>query len=158
MSIPYDVEIINELCKRVSCGEYVSKICEAPGMPPKSTFYYWLVKYPEVREKYESARLNRIETKEEEFRELIEKSPSDKGSLKKLELQLKVEMWMMEKINPLKYGQKTTLQGDKNNPITISVASALDERIAARNARKTIDNVPADAIRLPIQDAITIDE
>lgn len=149
--ITYSPEIVERICELVACGSNISKVCQSEGMPTKQAVYLWLVKYPEFKSKYESARLARLETIHDELRDKLENCPNDKGSIKKLELLIKMELWMMEKLNPQKYGQRAILSGDKENPLTVNLASVLDERIAARAARLAIEHSPP--LSMPVIDA-----
>lgn len=149
----YCPEIVDKLCELVSCGSNLHKIEKMEGMPTRAAVYLWMAKYPDFRDRYETARIARLETREDEFREAIENTALTVPALKKLELWLKMEMWVMEKINPRKYGQRTVLAGDKDNPLTLNLANTLDERIAARTAKKTIEQ----SIGMPVIDAESVE-
>lgn len=147
----YTPELSEKICDLVASGSNLAEIGRMDGMPSKQAMYLWLVKHHEFKTRYESARLARLETKEDEMRELLKNCPNNKNDIKKLEILIKLELWMMEKLNPQKYGQRAILSGDKENPLTVNLASVLDERIAARAARLAIEHAPP--LSMPIIDA-----
>lgn len=151
----YTVDMIDKICQRVANGEYIYEICVGEDMPTKATFYNWLSTIPAVSQKYESARLKRLELKEEMLIEMLSADNPSKEKLKQLELRIKLDQWYMERLNPTKYADKKVIRGDKDNPIEIRLSSTLDQRIASRKARQ-IDHIPSDSA-LPVIDADSVE-
>lgn len=147
----YTPEIANEILERIAKGEFVGQICQGENMPTKTAFYDWLSKIPGLRERFDKARIERLDTAQDQLTEAIAAAPPNKEELRRIELRMKLDTWMMERLNPTKYGSKTVVRGDKDNPIEIKLSSTLDQRIAARKAR-TIEHIPSSDSLLPIID------
>lgn len=147
----YRPDIVARLCELVSAGSNLNQIENLDGMPNAATVYLWLVRYPEFKERYEAARLARLETYEDEQERKILATKPDMAELKKLEIWLKKQWLFMEKLNPKKYGNSTTIRGDKDSPLTVNVAAALDHAIAQHSNAKTIEHER----RLPLALAVS---
>lgn len=123
-------------------------------MPSEYSVYAWLVKHPEFTRLYEDAKQKQMEVWAEQIITLTDNCPQNADAVAKAKLQVYARQWVMGKLKPKKYGDSTTIKGDKDNPISISLAGALDQAIAAR-ARMTIDHEPSEheALALPVVDA-----
>ena len=139
----YKPEIVGKICELVATGSNLNQIENLDGMPDAATVYLWLVRYPEFKERYEAARLARLETYEDEQERKILATKPDMAELKKLEIWLKKQWLFMEKLNPKKYGQSSTIRGDKDSPLTVNIAAALDHAIAQHATMKTIEHSPS---------------
>lgn len=117
-------------------------------MPERSTIAGWTMEHPEFREKFSSALMQRAETWGESMISDIEKTPAHNESLQKQKLLIDTKKWIMGKLLKT-YADKVMLQGDKDNPIQLSLATALDQRIAAARAAPVIEH---DSNRLPVID------
>ncbi len=144
-------ELGDKILSRVSAGELLYKICESPEMPDKSTVYYWTFKHPEFGEKFRAALVQRAENWGEGIMEDIAVCPERPESLAKAKLMVDTKKWIMGKLLKT-YADKVTLQGDKDNPLTLNLASALDNRIAAARSGRVIEHESA-ARALPVIDA-----
>lgn len=152
----YSPEIVKKLCDYIAGGMSLSKACEQDGMPTRQTVVNWIVDREEFRIAYEKARITRVEMAEEEMEDRILATRGSNEEMTRLRLWLENKRWFMGRLNPRKYGDKMTLAGDKDNPLTITLANELDARIAARVAVKTIDHEPSNPMPLigaPVSDS-----
>lgn len=151
----YKPELVEELCNAIASGLSLTKACELVCID-KRTATGWMVKHAAFREKYEEARIARLELAEETMEDRIESARGSSEELTRLKLWLENKRWFMGKLNPRKYSDRMTLAGDKDNPLTITLANELDARIAARVAVKTIDHEPSNPMPLigaPVSDS-----
>ncbi len=140
---PFSIMVVREICRLISCGAIMPDIERMAGMPKSVLFYEWCNDNPEVEEMHHKALLCRMKTRQDEHTEMIRNCPKNLPDIKLLEIQIKDDLWFMERLYPKKYGQRTVVAGDKDNPLTVNVASALDAAILARAAQsRTIEHAP----------------
>lgn len=132
--VSYSPEIAKKICVLISQGLTPEKICESPDMPNASSIYSWCIEYPEFLTMYELARERQMEVYSNDIINLTNNVREDVDAVAKVKLQLHARQWLMGKLKPKKYGDSTTIKGDKDNPLTITLSSALDHAIAARAA------------------------
>lgn len=125
-----------------------SKISEMPDMPTANTIYTWLIRYPDFLAIYDIAREKQMEVYSNEIIDLSTNVKPDLDHVAKAKLQIYARQWLMGKLKPKKYGDRTIIAGDKDNPLTISLAAALDTAIAHRAAGKVIEHMPNDDINI----------
>ena len=135
----------------------MNKICKMEDMPDKSTVYHWMMVHPEFLAAYDIAKEKQMDFYANEILEITDECAKDSDAVAKAKLQVNTRQWLMGKLKPKKYGDRTVIAGDKENPLTVSLASALDHAIASRNAAKTIDHEPADVLELPVIDCETVE-
>jgi hypothetical protein len=146
----YTEELGKLICERVASGELVYKVCQDDGMPDKRTVYAWSFQRPEFGERFRAALVQRAENWGEGIIEDIEICGNSPEAIAKLKILTDTKRWIMGKL--LKnYADKVTLQGDKDNPIQVSLAAALDQRIAAARTMPTIEHQAGESL-LPVID------
>jgi hypothetical protein len=152
----YSPEIADKVCAAIACGDSVEKICQAVDMPGERTVYEWLIRYPEFLIKYDLAKEKQMEIFANQIIDLADKCSPNNDAAAKAKLQIEARKWVMGKLKPKKYGDNMTIKGDADNPIQLTLATALDARIAAARAAPTIEH-EASSTALPVIDAITED-
>ena len=146
----YSIEIAHEICERLSDGEPLRQICRSDGMPAWRTVYDWLYKDDALGAKgaglsaaiahardigYDAIAedcLNIADTAlmgEEETSSANGLTITRKDMLGHRKLQIETRLKLLAKWNPKKYGERTTLAGDKENPLHID--SNVDEKFSA---------------------------
>ena len=137
----YSEEIADIICERMVCGvedkpESLRSICRSEGLPSMGTVMRWLARHPEFREQYRAAREAQSEMHQEEIIEISDnctddvqvlQSSEDDVSLRinhsaiaRAKLQIDTRKWIMSKMAPKKYGDKTVLSNDPDNPVNAS--------------------------------------
>ena len=144
----YSDEKAKEICRLIAQGHVVPEIAEMPDMPQKSTIYGWLIDHPEFLSQYDIAKEKQMEVFADSLVNIAKTCPANVDAVAKAKLLIHTIQWTMGKIKPKKYGEGVTLRGDKDNPLTINVASALDQAIALRNKGLIIDHDPAHPMNL----------
>lgn len=121
------------------------KVCARPGMPNRSTFFYWLQQYPQLRPKYEAAVEARADAFIDEVNDIADDAANDwmevedrngktrmvldKEHVMRSRLRVEARFRMAEMTAPQKYGRVMRHTGPKGGPVehTHDVASILDE-------------------------------
>lgn len=145
------------MCELLSQGVSVNALCKMKDMPEKSTFYAWLMRYPDFLEAYDIAKEKQMDFYANEILEITDDCPADSDAVAKAKLQVNTRQWLMGKLKAKKYGERTTISGDKDNPLTLNLAAVLDQRLALRQAHETLEHVPAPSSPLPVLDGEVIE-
>lgn len=132
----YTPEIGAKICKAIANGSTLIKAAESVGYA-FFTVARWSEKYPDFNVAYSQARETQAETLADQIVAL-----ADDESLPPESRRIRVEArkWVASKLKPKRYGDRTILAGDKDNPLEL-LAVRLDTAIASR---KMIDVTPRD--------------
>lgn len=137
--ITFSEELISAIFSRVSIGESINKICSAPDMPSRKSFFEWVLNNPEIQRRYELAIVARTDFYAEEIIEIADDGSrdtyidgdgnerSDNEVIARSKLRVDARKWFVSKMNPKKYGDKQTI--DLNAKVELSEA-AIDERLS----------------------------
>ncbi len=133
-------------------GESLRAICEDDDTPVQSTVYKWLLQRPEFAEKYARARDAQADTYADEIITIsdrcrigikTERKETEAGDeVKTIEgdmvdrsrLQIDARKWFAARVAPKKYGDRTTLAGDKESPLELNVTTSHKDLLRARIA------------------------
>jgi hypothetical protein len=124
----YNPELIDEICDRIASGEPLVRICREDGMPRIVTVYRWLNKYPEFSNLYAKAKDAAADTLAEEIQDISDSMPMettdkegntrfDPAYIQWMRLRVDARKWVAAKLKPKKYGERTTITGDADNPL-----------------------------------------
>jgi hypothetical protein len=141
---PEDAAKCVEICDLVAQGQSLNKICQQDGFPAKSTFLFWVMRYPDLADQYTRAREIQADVLVDEINDIADDSSADYGfresedgsgqSAKKVflpehvaraKLRIDTRKWQAGKQRPKKYGDLTTLKHE--GEITISIAERLQK-------------------------------
>jgi hypothetical protein len=141
----YSPELAASILLRLTEGESLRNIVKDADMPGQATVYEWLLAKPDFAEQYARARDEQADTLADEIVAIADETPEtepvfDKnGELVEMRLhsayiqwqknRVDARKWVASKLKPKKYGERTTLAGDKENPLQID--SNVDEKFAA---------------------------
>ena len=131
----YDPEIAADICLRLSiCTKsLVSILSERDEFPEHSTFYRWMLNHEELRTLYAHARDAQLQILADEIQEIADEPQSGevvtiKGDerevkisdmLEHRKLRIDARKWLLSKLAPKKYGDKTAITGDGGGPLQI---------------------------------------
>ena len=131
----YDPEIAADICLRLSiCTKsLVSILSERDEFPEHSTFYRWMLNHEELRTLYAHARDAQLQILADEIQEIADEPQSGevvtiKGDerevkisdmLEHRKLRIDARKWLLSKLAPKKYGDKTAITGEGGGPIQI---------------------------------------
>jgi hypothetical protein len=129
----YTKELVDKICSRIAGGESLNSICKEKDMPHLVTIFRWLPKYPEFREKYESARRMMADAMFEQMITDIKEIKHGSIEPKAGRVVLDGTKWVLGRLNCPKYGEKRhlSMSGPDNGPI--EVRQKLDMDIDALN-------------------------
>lgn len=117
-------EIANEICERIAKGESLRTITGAGRddfMPAETTVRRWLAGdedwNAEFRRQYAHARDCQADHYAEEIIGIADATPADAAAVARDRLRIDSRKWIASKLAPKKYGDKTILAGDEENPV-----------------------------------------
>ena len=136
----YSQDKAAEICARLVEGESLKSICRDPLMPDIKTVYLWMAQNETFLHQYAKAKEDQADTMQEEILDIADTEPTqvvddkgiariDAGHVNWMRLRIDSRKWIASKLKPKKYGERTTLAGDKENPLQID--SNVDEKFAA---------------------------
>jgi hypothetical protein len=133
-------EIATKICDMLSSGKSLVSICNNPDMPSRSTVFGWLAKADEGDEAFKPFLDSYLRAREAQadaiFDECLDIADDnsrdivtdDEGNLRinndviaRAKLRVDTRMRMAGKLKPKKYGDRTVLAGDEDNPISHAV-------------------------------------
>jgi hypothetical protein len=117
-----------QICDQLSQGKSLTQICDQPGYPDRGTVRRWIAARPDFRTAYEASRLawadelfEQIVTLADQAREIAEAADAREGNsnaaIAALREEIRAKMWVCARLRPDKYGDRTTLAGDPENPL-----------------------------------------
>lgn len=137
-----------EICKRISQGESLISICKDEDMPSKFTVLKWLRDFPDFTTHYARAREDQAEHYLDQIADIADNCTDDvmflvtagddesepgqsakavikHSAIQRARLQIDARKWIMSKLAPKKYGDKTSVEmgGIDGKPI---ISAAID--------------------------------
>lgn len=126
--------VADDICKRLGLGESLRTICRDDELPCCSTVFKWLNQQPEFAEQYARARETQADSLFDEILDIADDGTNDwmeahdkEGAnigwrengeaLRRSQLRIDARKWMAGKLKPKKYGDKTLLGSDPENPL-----------------------------------------
>lgn len=95
-------------------GKSLRAICREDGMPSVSTVMRWLCDDEEWREQYARARAAGDDAMAEDIQDIADDKELDPNDRR---VRIDARKWLLGKRQPKKYGDKTIVSGDPDNPI-----------------------------------------
>lgn len=101
----YTEELAQEICKKLSLGASLRKICEEEGAPDLATVLRWVISRPDFCEQYRKAQEAKGEVLFSELLDMAE-ADCDPRDVPHLKLKIDTRKWAISKMFPKKYGDK----------------------------------------------------
>lgn len=140
-------EIVTEVCERIAAGEGVSAVFRSPGAdyPDIRTFWRWVHADAELDALYEKATQRRGEKYAEEIVDIVDGAGSpllledgtpvldregfpvmvvDRIAVEHAKVRADARKWVASRMLPKRYGDRTTIAGDADSPLSIEVSDA----------------------------------
>ena len=144
----YTEELVAEICDRVANGTPLREICREEGKPTWSTFYDWLCKDQELSARFARSRDLGTDAIAEDAIAILDTIPEriDGGRMDSAYVQwqrnrVEYRLKLLAKWNPKRYGDKTILSGDKENPVvTESTVGVLDAALINLERKLQVKN------------------
>jgi hypothetical protein len=122
-------EVADEICRRLSCGEPLTRICKLDHMPSLASVYSWLgnPEHSEFLDRYNQAREwqgdtlfdEQIEIADDGTNDYMEQHDKDGAligwrvngeNIQRSALRIKTRQWQAARLRPKKYGDNTILR------------------------------------------------
>lgn len=122
-----------EICKLISRGLTMDKICEVEGIPPKHIIYDLIWRDAEFEKMYRAARLSAAEVWANEIRENAAKaanldSVAEKKSMahvQAIRLQVDTDKWLLSKMLRAQYGDDLPAEDGKSANTMLEIIKAV---------------------------------
>jgi hypothetical protein len=108
-------KLADEITERIADGESLRKICKGGTMPNRATVLRWLDERPSFAAKYERARELQADHMDDLILEAAENTDSDNAPAQRVKID--AYKWRASKLKPKKYGDKTLVGSDPDNPL-----------------------------------------
>ena len=144
----YTEELVAEICERVANGTPLREICREEDKPSWVTFYNWLCADNELSLRFARCRELGTDAIAEDAIAILDTIPEriDGGKMDSAYVQwqrnrVEYRLKLLAKWNPKRYGDKTILSGDKENPlVTESTVSVLDAALLNLERKLQVKN------------------
>ena len=113
----YTPEVASEICERMAAGESLRSICRSEDMPKESTVRLWAL---DNREGFYPQYARAMETRMEGLAdEILEIADDKSGDPARDRLRLDSRKWLMSKVAPKRWGDRTIHMGDPDAPLVV---------------------------------------
>lgn len=119
-------DLANTICERLADGESLRSICRDDEMPGMTTVLRWTRDDPAFGTKYAHAREAQAETMDDKILSVADACSNETALSDRVKID--AYKWRAAKLAPKRYGDKTILGGDADNPIV--TATATDTELA----------------------------
>ena len=140
----YSQEQAIRICTAIAEGKSLNSLIKTEGMPDISTVYRWIAEHQSFREMYTKAREDQADTLADEILHISDEEPmqvirtEDGGTIERLDsaginrnrLRVDARKWVASKLKPRKYGDRTTLAGDAENPMRLETVVEIKDVFA----------------------------
>jgi hypothetical protein len=125
--------LATKICAEIARGKSLRSICAQPEMPHIATVLRWRDARPDFCEQYARARQDRVDYWSEEINDIADDGSNDwmeaeygpqinHEHVTRSKLRVDTRRWLMSKMDPGKYGDKTQVAGaDGTSPVTIVI-------------------------------------
>ncbi len=111
----YTDAMADHICERLACGESLREMCLTDdNLPCERTVYRWLLQSASFCQKYARAREFQAEPHLEDILEIAD-DPTLEPNAKNVRIDAR--KWKMSKLAAKKYGDRTLLGSDPDNPL-----------------------------------------
>lgn len=158
--MPFSQSTADRLCEMLMEPMSLRKICEREDMPSKSTILKWLAEVPAFASQYARAREMQADALFDETLDIADDAtndwmqrndPKNPGweangeAIQRARLRIDARKWMAGKLRPKKYGEKTLIGSDPDNPlpehtVKIDVAGIADQLRRQKAIGATIEH------------------
>jgi hypothetical protein len=128
----YTPELAAEICERLSNGEPLRQICRDDHMPAWTAVYSWIGKDAVLSERIAQAReAGQDAMAEKAYAEMYEEPERiltegggkiDPGYVQLVKARAEITLKLLAKWNPKKFGERTIVAGDAENPLKVEAA------------------------------------
>lgn len=114
-----------EFALRYAAGEDLMKLWNEPGMPGRTCYFFWKLKHPEFAEIMEAAEKVRAESYAVRLEHVSD--TVDNYNSKSAKVRADILRHLAGAYNPDKFGARTKVVGDKNQPLAFTVVTGVPD-------------------------------
>lgn len=137
----YTADICNKLCELVAEGNSMKAACEmlqkerfpAPS-PNYRTVFKWLCDYQDFERAYARARLQYLELYQHDIQRIADEC--DQDTWKAARVKIEAREWLLERLNPDKYGRALQAAGNVNVQV-VPVINIIDAATGQKRRKPT---------------------
>ena len=137
----YTEEMGNLICDKLTEGVSLRKLCMSDEFPNASTVYVWLDRFPEFAEKYTRAR---EAATEDMLEDLLEIADDPKMDAQEKRVRIDTRKWVMGRLKPKKYGDKSTVDVGNKEGETLKVDNGVDTVALTAQLAKALRDAEGD--------------
>ena len=154
-SLPFDQETADEVCRRVSQGEALRRVCDDDHMPSADTIYRWLADSQPFRDAYARARVAQMQGWADDVIEIADDTTGDwidrvrpdgttervvdPETVQRSKLRMDARKWLMAKLAPHVYGDKVAVEVAGSVKVSAMSDAELESALAANLARLGVE-------------------
>lgn len=120
----YTLPVSKRICDHLRAGKTLTAIAKMSGMPSIGAIYHWRRAFPDFEEQVKLAREYSAEHAHDRIIDIMNETES-KEDVHVNEFKVRTLKWLAEKNDPDKYGNKTTIRGDKDAPLKLVVDTGI---------------------------------
>ena len=138
----YNIEIASEICARLSSGRSLRSVCRDEDMPSERAVFLWLAKHEDFVQQYARAREAQADALFDEALDIADNPQigiktvtkatgvevTEADMIDHRRLRVDTRKWLVGKLSPKKYGDKTQLEHFGKDGGPIQVAEYTDEQ------------------------------
>lgn len=130
--MPFDQGACDVICERIAKGSSLRSILrDDDSLPSMPTILKWLAEYPAFALQYAHAREAQADTLVDEMLDIADNKSLDP---KDRRVRIDTRKWLAGKMKPKKYGDKTLIGSDPDNPLP--EGNKIDVLVLAARLRK----------------------
>lgn len=131
--MPFDQDVCDTICQRIADGHSLRSILrDDDSLPSMPTILKWLAEYPLFAAQYAHAREAQADTLVDEMLDIADNKSLDP---KDRRVRIDTRKWLAGKMKPKKYGEKTLIGNDPDNPLPEG-GNKIDVLVLAAQLRK----------------------
>lgn len=113
--MPFSQTIADSLCEQIALGKSLRSICrDDDTMPSIPTIFKWLAEVPSFTEQYARARQAQADAMVDDMIDIADDETLDPNDRR---IRIDARKWIAGKMRPKKYGDKTLIGSDPDNPL-----------------------------------------
>jgi hypothetical protein len=115
----YTPELADNICSEIADGQSLRRLCEAEGMPNRSTVLRWLNEHEDFAARYARAREAQGDVMDELILTVADSCTPENAAAARVKID--AYKWRASKLAPKRYGDRTIHAGDEDAPIKASL-------------------------------------
>jgi hypothetical protein len=132
----YTKKLSDEICAELAQGVSMRTICLSESYPSRQTLFTWMRTHEEFLDQYTRAKQESADALTDEMLDIADNASNDwmevndkdnvgyranGDHIQRSRLRIETRKWLSSKLKPKKYGDKTIISGDTENPLTLAI-------------------------------------